>query len=291
MVLKAYTESVDTKIVEINQDPADGQIVIEDLKSKISKNTAAVYLENPSYLGFLLDSCGDIAQIVHDAEGLFIVGADPSSLGVLRPPGDYGADIVIGEGQPLGNYLNCGGPLLGIFACKNVESLIRQMPGRIIGMTTTQDGKDRAFCMILQTREQHIRRQKATSNICSNEALCALRAAIYMSLLGPGGFKELGENILSKTHYALEKLSKIDGVRAPIFNFPHFKEFTVNLDQTSQSVREVNRKLLEMGIIGGKPLISEFPELGQTALYCVTELHTSDEIDKLKENLESILGC
>lgn len=289
MVLKAYTESAGIKIVEISQDSADGQIVLEDLKNKISKNTAAVYLEDPSYLGFLLDSSEDISQIVHDAKGLFIMGVDPISLGILKAPGDYDPDIVIGEGQPLGNYLNCGGPLLGILACKNVDSLIRQMPGRIIGMTTTQTGKDRAFCMILQTREQHIRRQKATSNICSNEALCALRAAIYMSLLGPGGFKELGENILSKTHYAVKKLSEINGIRAPNFNFAHFKEFTVNFDQTSKSIHEINKKLLEKGIIGGKPLNSEFPELGQTALYCVTELNTFDDIERLKKGIEDIV--
>lgn len=289
MVLKAYTESAGIKIVEISQDSADGQIVLEDLKNKISGNTAAVYLENPSYLGFLLDSSKDVSQIIHDAKGLFIMGVDPTSLGVLKPPGDYDADIVIGEGQPLGNYMNCGGPLLGIFACKNVDSLIRQMPGRIIGMTTAGNGKEKAFCMILQTREQHIRRQRATSNICSNEALCALRAAVYMSLLGPCGFKELGENILSKTNHAIERLSKIKGIHAPNFNFSHFKEFTVNFDQKSKTVHEVNRDLLNKGIIGGKPLSSEFPELSQTALYCVTELTTLDDIERLGIALEDMV--
>jgi glycine dehydrogenase subunit 1 len=291
LVLEAYAEPAAIKIIEFNQEQSTGQIVLEDLKNKVSKNTAAVYVENPSYLGFLMDASEAVSQIVHDAGGLFIMGVDPISLGVLKPPGDSGADIAIGEGQPLGNYLNSGGPLLGIFACRDNESLIRQMPGRIVGMTTTQDGKERAFCLILQTREQHVRRQKATSNICSNEALCAVRSAIYMSLLGPYGFKEIGEEISSKTHYAITEISKIKSLRAPFFRFPHFKEFTVNFVQTSKSVHEVNKKLLDMGIIGGKPLISEFPELGQTALYCVTELNTYEEIDKLKENLENILEC
>lgn len=289
MVLKTYTESAGMQITEIDQNSEDGQIVIEDLENKITKNTAAVYLENPSYLGFLIDSCGDVAQIIHDAKGLFIMGVDPISLGVLKPPGDYDADIVIGEGQPLGNYMNCGGPLLGVFACKNDESLIRQMPGRIIGMTTTKTENNRAFCMILQTREQHIRRQRATSNICSNEALCALRAAIYMSLLGPSGFEELGEKILSTTQYAMRELNEIGGIRAPRFNFPHFKEFTVNFDQTLRPVQEVNKELLEKGIIGGKPLCSEFPELGQTALYCFTELSTLRDIERLKKSIEDIV--
>jgi len=224
---------------------------------------------------------------VHDAGGLFIVGVDPTSLGVLRPPGDYGADIAIGEGQPLGNYMN-GGSLLGIFACRGEDRLVRQIPGRIIGMTATLDGKRQAFCMALQTREQHIRRHRATSNICTNEALYALRAAVYIALLGPRGFRELGEIIISKTRLFIKKLSQIDGVHVPFFDAYHFKEFTVNFDEFSKSLQEVNRRLLKKGIIGGKELTSDFPELGQTSLYCVTEMHTSQEIEYLCESLREV---
>jgi len=288
-VLNVYAEPAGINVVEIKQNLQDGQIDLEDLKEKVSRDTAGVYIENPSYLGFLIDSSEAISEIVHDAGGLFIVGVDPISLGVLRPPGSYGADIVIGEGQPLGNYMNGGGPLLGIFACKDEDYLIRQMPGRIVGMTTTQDGKDRAFCMVLQTREQHIRRHKATSNICTNEALCALRAAVYMALLGRKGFRDLGEIILSRTYYSIKKLSEIKGVRVPFFEAYHFKEFTVNFDGSSRSVQNVNRKLLEHGIIGGKPLTHEFPELGQTFLYCVTEMHTLRDIERLQSILKEIL--
>ncbi len=289
MVLRAYAEAAGIEVLEINQNLKDGQLDLEDLKEKTSKNTAGVYVENPSYLGFLIDSPDAVSEIVHDADGLFIVGVDPTSLGVLRPPGDYGADIVIGEGQPLGNYMNAGGPLLGIFACRDEASIMRQMPGRIVGMTTTQDGKDRAFCMVLQTREQHIRRHRATSNICTNEALYALRTAVYIALLGPTGFKELSETILSKTYHAIRKLSEIEGMRVPFFEACHFKEFTVNFDQTLKSVQEVNRELLECGILGGRSLDHDFPELGQTSLYCVTELHTSEEIEKLQNSLQKIL--
>jgi len=288
-VLKVYAEPVGIEVVEVNQDLRNGQIDLEDLKEKISKGIAGVYIENPSYLGFLIESPEEIAEIVHDAGGLFIVGVDPTSLGVLRPPGDYEADIVIGEGQPLGNYMNGGGSLLGIFACKDEKALIRQMPGRIVGMTTTQDGKDRAFCLVLQTREQHIRRHKATSNICTNEALCALRAAVYMSLLGRRGFRELGEIILSRTCYAIEMLSEIENLRVPFFEAYHFKEFTVNFDQTSKPLQEINRELLKRGIIGGKSLIREFPELGQTSLLCVTEMHTLQDIERLQRNLKEVL--
>ena len=288
-VLRTYAEPAGIRVIETNQNITDGQIDLEDLKSKISNNTAGVYIENPSYLGFLIDSVESVAETVHDVGGLFIVGVDPISLGILRPPGSYGADIAIGEGQPLGNYMNGGGSLLGIFACKGENALVRQMPGRIVGMSTTQDGTERAFCMVLQTREQHIRRHKATSNICTNEALCALRAAVYLALLGHKGLRELGENILSKTYYTIKKLSDIKSLRVPFFEFTHLKEFTVNFSPSSKSVSEINRELLKRGILGGKPLSCEFQELGQTSLYCVTELHTVEDIDSLKKNLEEIL--
>lgn len=290
MVLRSYAEPAGIRVLRIKQSIENGQIDLEDLKSKVSKDTAGVYIENPSYMGFLIENPDEIAEIAHDSEALFIVGVDPTSLGILEPPGNYGADIVIGEGQPLGNYMNGGGSLLGIFACRDDDALIRQMPGRIIGMTTTVDGKDRAFCMVLQTREQHIRRHRATSNICTNEALCALRAAVYMALLGPRGFRELGEIILSKTIYAIKKLSKISGLKVPFFKAPHFKEFTVNFDGASATVKEVNEDLMERGIIGGKPLKDEFKELGETALYCVTEMHTKQDIDNLYSQIAQILG-
>lgn len=289
-VLKSYAEPAGIKILKFKQSAENGQIDLEDLKKKVSNKTAGVYIEYPSYLGFLVERLDEVGEVAHDAGSLFVAGVDPISLGILRPPGDYGADIAVGEGQPLGNYMNGGGSLLGIFACKDDDQLIRQMPGRIIGMTTTVDGKEKAFCMALQTREQHIRRHKATSNICTNEALCALRAAIYMALLGPDGFKRLGELILFKTNYAIKKFSKIKGLRVPFFKTHHFKEFTVNFDDSSVSVKDVNRELLKQGIIGGKDLKADFPELGETALYCVTEMHTQQDIDRLYEYLKEIIG-
>jgi len=288
-VLRAYAEPAEIRILEMKQSTSDGQIDLEDLKERLSERTAAVYIENPSYLGFLINHPEAISEIAHEAKALFVVGVDPTSLGVLRPPGDCGADIVVGEGQPLGNYLYAGGPLLGIFACKDEASLIRQIPGRIIGMTTTRDGTRPAFCMVLQTREQHIRRQKATSNICTNEALCALRAAVYMALLGRKGFEELGQTILAKTSYAIRELSQIGGLRVPLFMAHHFKEFTVNFDQALNSVEDINRGLLERGILGGKPVNRDFPELGKTSLYCVTEVHSIEDIAGLQDSLEEIL--
>ncbi len=286
-VLRAYTEPVDMKVVQVDYDETTGLLDLEDLKEKINSETAAVYIENPSYLGFVEEEVDAIAEVAHDGGALFIVGVDPISLGLLRPPGEYGADIVIGEGQPLGNHMNYGGPLLGIFACRGDARMIRQMPGRIIGMTTTLDGSERGFVMTLQTREQHIRRERATSNICTNQALCAVAAAVYLSLLGPNGLRELAELITSRAHYAMRRIGELPGVRAPIFSSYHFKEFTVSFED--KTVGEVHRELLSGGIHGGKSLVEEFPELGETALYCVTELHTKEDIDLLVSALEEVL--
>jgi glycine dehydrogenase subunit 1 len=288
--LRVYSDPVGIKIREVAYDMETGQLSLEDLKSKISDETAAVYIENPHYLGLIETQVEEISQEAHLHNALFITGVDPTSLGLLKPPGEYGADIVVGEAQPLGNAMNFGGPLLGIMACRDDMTLIRQMPGRIIGLTTTQNHSRQGFCMTMQTREQHIRREKATSNICTNEALCAVASAVYMALLGPEGLRELGETMMCKANYAMRLLSRIGNVRVPIFKTAHFKEFTVNFDQTNLTVNEVNQRLLEHQIQGGKDLSKEFPELGQAALFCVTEIHSKEQIQHLANALEEIVG-
>ncbi|MDH7477280.1 MAG: aminomethyl-transferring glycine dehydrogenase subunit GcvPA [Candidatus Bathyarchaeota archaeon] len=290
LTLKTYAEPAGIKVENLAYNKETGLVSLEDLRNKISEKTAAIYIENPSYFGFIEDQVDEIGKEAHSHSALFIVGVDPISLGVLKPPGDYSADIVIGEAQPFGNPMNFGGPLLGIFACRDDMNLIRQMPGRIIGLTTTTDNSRYGFCMALQTREQHIRREKATSNICSNEALCAVASAVYMALLGPQGLRELCETVLCKATYAMRQLSKIDGVKAPVFKSAHFKEFTVNFDAAGLSVKRIHGKLLQRQIHGGKDISKEFPELGETALYCVTEIHSKAEIDRLVEALSSILA-
>jgi glycine dehydrogenase subunit 1 len=288
--LKVYTDPAGIKVKKIGYEKETGQLNLNDLKSKISEKTAAVYIENPSYLGFFETEVEEIAKQAHAKNALFIIGVDPTSLGVIKPPGEYGADIVIGEAQPLGSPMNFGGPLLGLMACRDDMTLIRQMPGRIIGLTTTQDNSRQAFCMTMQTREQHIRREKATSNICTNEALCAVTSAVYMALLGPEGFRQLGETIFYKANYAISLLSKIAKIKTPVFKATHFKEFTVNFDEADLTVKHVNKRLLERGIQGGKDLSKEYPELGQTGLFCVTEIHSQDEIQCLTTALKEIVG-
>jgi len=287
--LKAYSEPAGISIEHLAYNGEDGLIDLGDLRNKISDKTAAVYVENPSYLGFIEEQVDEICKETHAHNALFIVGTDPTSLGIIKAPGDYDADIAIGEAQPLGNSMNFGGPLLGLFACRDDLQIIRQMPGRIIGLTTTKEGNQTGFCMTLQTREQHIRREKATSNICSNEALCAVASAVYMALLGPQGFRELGETIMYKTNYAMQKISKLKGASTPVFQSKHFKEFTVNFDKTKLTIKEINKKLLKRQIHGGKDIHREFPELGQTALYCVTEVYSKETIDTLASALKDIL--
>jgi glycine dehydrogenase subunit 1 len=288
--LRALCEPAQIRIVEVSQDSRTGAVDLCDLRGKISERTAGVYWEWPSFLGFVEESCDEIAQLTHRNGSLFVIGCEPISLGTLKAPGELGADITVGEGQPLGSHMNYGGPLLGIFACKG-EGLLRHMPGRIIGRTTTQDGQQAAYCMALQTREQHIRRGKATSNVCTNEALLALAAAMYLSLLGPGGIAELSATIAERTNYAIDRIGKLSGVRAPAFDAFHYMEFTVNFDRSGKKISEINEALLAAGIQGGLDLSKHFPELGQAALYCVTEVHTHKDIDMLSDKLRLILGA
>jgi glycine dehydrogenase subunit 1 len=287
--LKTFCDPAGIRIVEVKQDRRTGAISSDDLQQKIGSKTAGVYIENPSYLGFFATDAKRIGEIAHEKGALFIIGADPISLGLFASPGELGADIAIGEGQPLGNHLNYGGPLLGLFACRE-ERLLRQMPGRLIGMTTTKDGTSKAFTMVLQTREQHIRREKATSNICTNEALCAVAAAAYLSLMGPQGLERLGKAILANSSYTMQQLKKLEGLKVPLFEAQHFKEFVVGFDGTGLSASQVNTRLLLRGIQGGVCLHDQFPELGQSALYCVTECHTRENIDRLVATIMQVLG-
>lgn len=289
-VAETYLNPHNIEILEVGYDKETGQLDVSELKNSLSNEVAAVYVENPSYLGFLETGVADIASMVHGVGGLFIVGVDPISLGILKAPGDYGADIVVGEGQPLGNFMNFGGPLLGIFACRGDNKLIRQMPGRIIGLTSTIDSSERGFVMALQTREQHIRREHATSNICTNQSLCAVAAAVYLSLLGPSGLRELCESIMYRSHYAMKLLDELPGVRVPLFSSPHFKEFVVNIDGSGLTVETLHRELLKYDVHGGKIIKKEFPELGESALYCVTELHSKEDIERLADAFKHVLG-
>jgi glycine dehydrogenase subunit 1 len=289
-VMKSYTEWSGGKINQIAYRPKNGKLDIPDLKKKISSKTAAVFIDNPSYFGVLEDQVDRIAEIAHAHDALSIVSVDPSSLGVMRPPGDYDADIVVGSGQPLGLHMNYGGNSLGFFGCRSDPKYLDQLPGYVAAITPTMDGKDKAYLDTLwEKRHFFFQRENATSMIGSASNLCAIGAAVYLSLLGPQGMRELGEGIIQRTTYAIQEISKIKKIRTPFFNAPHFKEFVVNFDRTGKTVKEVNRILLDRhGIVGGKDLSHDFPELGQSALFCVTEVHTSEEIDKLAYGIRQL---
>ena len=286
-VLRNYSYPVGIEIVPYDYELETGGLDMDDLQSKLDPETAAVYCEVPSFFGILDPEAARVPSVCHEKGALSITWFDPISLGGLRSPGSYGADIVIAEGQSISSEMNFGGPLLGIIGCRG-DSLLRQMPGRLIGMTSTIDGKDKAFSMVLQTREQHIRREKATSNICTNEALLGVGAAVYLSLLGPSGLRQLFETILTKTNYAIKRMSELRQANVPRFSGKHYQEFVASFKGTN-SVSKINQKLVASGVQGGKSLVADFPELGESSLYCVTETHTSEAVDRLRNLLDKIL--
>lgn len=277
-ILYTYGKFNGSQVIEVGYD--DGRIDLAELEAKISAKTAAVVIQNPNFFG-VIESLREVGELAHKHKALFIVSVDPISLGILKSPGELGADIVVGEGQSLGNPLSFGGPYLGFFA--TTEKLMRKMPGRIIGETSDHNG-NRGFVLTIQTREQHIRREKATSNICSNQALNALAATVYLTTLGKQGIKEVATLSLQKAHYTYNQL--LDTKKFTVaFNAPFFKEFVI---KSQQPVAELNDKLLANKIIGGYALGKDYPELADGWLVAVTEKRTKEEIDNMLRIVEGM---
>jgi len=246
-------------------------------------DTACLIIQQPDFFGQLAEASElkQLAEAVHAAGALLIVNTDPISLGLFTPPGEYGADIVVGEGQPLGNPLNFGGPYLGLLACR--EKCMRKMPGRLVGETVDTEGR-RGFVLTLAAREQHIRRERATSNICTNQALCALAAGAYLAAMGKSGLRQVAKLCYHKAHYAATQIAAIPGFDL-VGDKPFFKEFVVRCPKPPS---EINDALLEQGIIGGYDLGQDYPHLENHMLLCVTEMNTRTEIDCLVEALEEV---
>jgi len=280
-VLSTYARFNGIELLEI--EISDGITDINHLASLLTDNTAGVVLQNPNFFG-IIEDLAPMEQLIHNQNALMIVNvSDPVSLALIKSPGEQKADIVVGEGQSLGISLNFGGPYLGFMAA--TEKLMRKLPGRIVGETVDLNGK-RGFVLTLQAREQHIRREKATSNICTNQGLNALAATIYLSVMGRKGLTEAANQSMSKARYAMAELKKA-GFK-PLFDRPFFDEFAIVLNKNAHTV---NEKLLEHGILGGYALDKEF--LGrfglkqeQAMLICVTEKRTKEEIDHLVSILE-----
>lgn len=280
MVTRTYTAPLGLELLEIPYSP-DGLTNLDFLAQKIDEDTFAIIIQQPNFFGCLED-LEKAAQIIHAHDALFIVAVmEPLALALLQPPGSLGADIVVGEGQSFGLPLSYGGPYVGFFATK--ESFLRALPGRLVGETIDHQGR-RGFVLALATREQHIRREKATSNICTNQALCALAVLVYLTLLGKEGLKKLAQINLSKCTYA----KRILGAKFSLpFSAPTFNEFVLSLPKDSQEVLD---QLIPAGIIPGSPLQKFYPQLKKEILICLTEKIAKDDIDFLKAKLENLAG-
>lgn len=280
-VIQTYAAYKDITCILIREE--EGVTPVKELLKVIDKEVACAVIQTPNFYGNV-EELAEIADALHKVKALLIASVDPISLGIYKTPGDFGADIVVGEGQSLGLPLNFGGPYLGFIAC--TKKYMRKLPGRIVGETTDVHGK-RAFVLTLQAREQHIRREKATSNITSNQALMALAATVYMATMGKEGLKEVATQSLKKAHYLAEGLEKIQGVQLR-YNQPFFKEFVVTLPE-QVSVESVQRNLQEKGYLIGLPLGFMGEDYKRCLLICATENRTLDEIDNFLKDLEVAL--
>ncbi|HBG73963.1 MAG: hypothetical protein A2X25_02520 [Chloroflexi bacterium GWB2_49_20] len=274
----------------IDHDPKTGLMDLDDLKRKLSSKTTAVFVENPSYLGFIEDQCEEIAGIAHRVGALLIASINPISLGLLAAPGEYGADIACGEGQPMGMTQSCGGATMGILAVNDSDRFLTLLPSYLVGISNTIVPGELAFSWhTLWDRMLYSTRAHARSFTGTSSWLWGISAAVYMALLGFEGIKQLGKTNMQNTQYAIDILSKIPGIKTPLFSSVHFNEFVINFDGTGKTVAVINKALFEKSILGGKDLTNDFPDLGQSALYCVTEMLRKEDIDRLADVLRTII--
>jgi glycine dehydrogenase subunit 1 len=278
-----YRETIETYFANLGAElitvgTPTGTISPADLAAAVDDQTACVLVQQPNFFG-CIEQVDELARIAHDRGAILVASVDPISLGLLKRPGDYGADIVVAEGQSLGTPMQFGGPYLGIMACR--EKFVRRLPGRIAGQTVDRRGK-RCFVLTLQTREQHIRREKATSNICTNQGLFALRATVYLASMGPQGMREVATACLRKAHYLASRLVE-SGRFELAFDRPMFKEFVIR--DKSRDVDGLVTAALDAGYFAGIPLGQWYPELADCLLITVTEKRTKEEMDGLTNQL------
>ena len=279
-ILKTYLQFKDVEVVEVDYDREYGTTDLNKLKEVVGEETACILVQNPNFFG-VIEDVDEIGSIARDNKAMYVMSVNPITLSILKSPGEVGADIAVGDAQPLGNSLNFGGPYVGFLAIKS--GLIRKMPGRVVGQTVDADGK-RCYALTLQTREQHVRREKATSNICSNQGLNALIASIYLATMGKKGYQEVAMQNMQKSHYAYKKFDESKNF-APVFKGKFFNEFVV---KSPMPVDELNEKLLENKILGGYDLGKDYEELKGCVLMCVTEKRTAKEIDNLVNLMEGM---
>ena len=287
--IREYCQHLAT-VTLIDYDPATGQLDLADLKGKLSGKVAAVFWESPSYLGTIEAQGEKIAQLAHQAGALVVAYTDPSALGILESPANLGADIVCGDIQGLGMHQSFGGGCAGYLASAYREEIIAEYPTYMYGITTTKNQGEYGWGRALNDRCSHISREKAKEYFGTETGLWAITAAVYLASMGSQGLRELGETIICRCNYAIKLLSQIKGLKVNIFNSPVFCEFIVNFDELGLKVSQVSAELLKNGIFGGLDLSADFPALGQSALYCVTEMISAEDIEKLAAALTAIVG-
>jgi len=275
-------------IVLLDYAPESGLMSLADLKAKISDKTAAVFFENPSYLGFLETQAAEISQIAHENGALSVVYVDPISLGVVNPPVEYGGDIACGDIQPLGMHMQYGGGHGGFIATKDDPKFVMEFPSRLFGVSSTCVEGEYGFGDVAYERTSFAVREEGKEWVGTASALWGITAGVYLALMGPQGMTEIGEGIMQRVEYAIRKLNQVPGLKIH-FEGIHFKEFIVDFNGTDQTVSSIHQKLLNKDIFGGKDLSKEFPELGQCALYAVTEIHSQVDIDRLVATLTEVL--
>jgi len=277
----------DMKVTLVGHDPKSGLMVGSDLAAKMTDRVAAVYFENPYYLGFIETEGKAISGAAHAKGALCVVYADPSSLGVITPPSNYRADLTCGDLQPLGMHMHMGGARGGFIGAPDDEKFIEEYPSRLFGIAPTSH-REWGFGDVAWERTSFAKRENAKEFVGTAAALWGITAAVYLSLMGPAGMKELGTACMARTAYAVKRLGAVKGVRVPAIGGAFFKEIPVNFDGTGKTVKEINKALLEKGILGGHDLSKAFPALGQSALYAFTEVVTQDDIDTLADALAAV---
>lgn len=276
------------KVFDFNR--STGEPDLEALDSILGDDSAAVYFENPSYLGVVATRGMRISERAHEAGALSVVGVDPSTLGVLAPPVDYGADIVVGDLQPLGMHMQFGGGHAGFIATRDEPKFVMEYPSRLFGIVPTSVEGEYGFGDVAYERTSFAVREAGKEWVGTAAALWGITAGVYLALMGPHGMRELGESMLAKSHYAAKRLSQIPGVRAPRFRGPFFHEFVVDFRRTGKSVAQIDRRLRRFGIFGGRDLGQDFPDLKGCALYSVTEVHTQGDLDRLASAVREVVA-
>lgn len=278
------------EVVQIGHHAQTGLIDLADLERKLSSATGAVYIENPGYLGIVEEQAPQIADMAKKAGAYTVVGVDPISLGLLDAPANYGADLVVGELQPLGIHMYAGGGVAGFIASRDEEPVVMEHPSFLVSISAAKEQGQFGFGVSTMERTSYDKRHDSNDYYGTTQFLWGITAGVYLALIGPQGLAETGTAIMQRSHYAAQKLNAIGGIDTAKLDAPFFKEFVVNFDATGHTVAAINTRLREQGILGGKDLSAEFPSLGQSALYCVTEIHSQADIERLASALGGIVS-